>query len=141
MTDIDPQRLQRAVHEVGHYLVWRELPGARIRQVRLTRGGGHVDVDWPSGDTPALVQGYLVGMIAGREADKVWCARTTGVWHDPATCAQDMAAIRKAQRRHRPSRQWTDSELATEAQRRLLRVGWGEIERLARSLARTGRLS
>lgn len=138
MTGIDAWRVQRAVHEVGHLVVWREA-GGRIRQVRLTRSGGYVDVTFPAQNTPDLRLGLLAGLIAGGEADKLWCARTTGVRHDPGTCTDDLARIRRARRKHVDYRQWSDGELVAEARRRLL-ARWGEIERLAATLAERGRL-
>ena len=140
---LDPRRAHVAAHELGHLVVWERVPGARIVTVRVRGKGnnsdGYVEVDWPKHyDTPDMVRGYLVGMMAGREADLIWC-ELSGMRHYPDTCADDLAAVRKARRRHAPSRQWTESELAREA-RTLVRARWGRILRLVPKLARTGHL-
>lgn len=141
-SDLDPGRAQVAAHELGHLVVWEQVPGARIVAIRVRgRGdhsGGYVQVNWPKHDTPDLVHGYLVGMMAGRAADLIWC-ELSGRRHDPYTCADDVAAVRTARRRHEPSRQWSESELARQATQ-LVRARWGRIVRLVPRLARTGRL-
>jgi hypothetical protein len=143
---LDLRRVQCAAHELGHLIVWEQVPGARIGRVRVSGRGTHVngyaEVSWTPQSKPDLVReqdhGYLLGMMAGREADLIWC-ELTGVRHDPSTCADDLAAVRKARRRHAPSRQWSERELATSA-RQLVRARWGRIERLLPKLARTGHL-
>ncbi|PPK65767.1 hypothetical protein V5P93_000346 [Actinokineospora auranticolor] len=140
--DLDPHRLQVAIHELGHYIAWRDLPGAGIRAVRVTGHGRHTEgittVDWPTDDNGALDHGYLVGLLAGREADLFHKPHST-IPYDPRGCAFDLGLFRRVRRRHQPSRQWSEHDLRASA-RALIRAHWAEIQRLAPRLARRGRL-
>ncbi|WP_026425037.1 hypothetical protein [Actinokineospora inagensis] len=139
----DPHRLAVAHHELGHYVVWNTLPGVRIREVRITGRGsgveGWVRVDWPDDDTEVIDRGYLVGLLAGREADRVH-HRTPGTpAYREAGCVHDMRAFRRARRLHAPSRALPEHRLRAEAER-LVRARWDQITHLAPDLAARGRL-
>jgi len=140
--DLDPARLQCAVHELGHLTVWEALPGVRVNGVwvkghGLRRVHGCVDVAIPD-NSPELDRGYLVGVLAGREADRIFCD-LTNARHDPRTCSYDMANFRRTRRRHKPSRRWSETELAREA-RGIIRANWSTVLRRATQLARRGSL-
>lgn len=136
----DPHRLAVATHELGHYVAWRGLRGARLRHIRVTGRGtsstGSVRFRFPQGGD--LNRGWLVGLLAGMEADLIHQHRTghrirTSGW------AGDRALFKKTVRNHLPSRAWTETELRTAA-RRLLLAHWDEIEELAPRLAERGHL-
>jgi hypothetical protein len=138
---VDPQRWKVAIHELGHYVVWSELPKARIVSVEVTGYGedvtGCVRVKWPR-DTPELDRGYLVGLLAGREADRHQ-ARLTRTRHDTSGCGHDLALFRRTRRLHPPSRAWSEQELRAEALC-AVRARWAQIQRLAPILAHRGSL-
>lgn len=138
---VDLNRLQVATHEIGHMVVWEQLPGAIIREVRVWGRGtgtqGHVLVNWPKRDTPELVHGCLVGLLAGREADRIFTDQHPGFRYDDSGCHYDLCVLRRVRRAHPPSRQWSERELRTDAAR-LVRACWSRAERLAIRLASHG---
>jgi hypothetical protein len=140
-TELDTYRLHVAIHELGHYVAWNSLPGARIISVRVwghgTRTAGYTDAWLPDDDHGALDRGYLIGLLAGHEAALIH-REITGIRFAPG-CSGDYAAFRSVRRRHKPSRQWTRHELRTAA-RHLVRAHWPQIEKLAPRLARRGHL-
>nr|WP_042190905.1 hypothetical protein [Kibdelosporangium sp. MJ126-NF4] len=140
---IDPHRLQVAVHELGHWVVWRTIPGARVVTVHLTGHGrgteGTVEVDWAKSEqSPEANRAYLAGLLAGREADALW-AEATGTRQDTSGCSHDLAVYHRVRRTHPPSGQFTTTEIRVHA-RRLVRASWNEITRLAPRLATRGHL-
>jgi hypothetical protein len=141
--DIDLYRLQVATHELGHLVAWERLPGARIVAVRVYGRGvnteGHVEVDWPTA-APELDHGYLVGLLAGREADRIFTNHHPDFPYSDRGAAHDLNLLRRIRRNHTPSRQWTEHRLRTDAAR-LVRAHWDRIQRLAPYLARRGHLN
>ncbi|SDD94892.1 hypothetical protein [Actinokineospora iranica] len=139
--DLDPDRLNVAFHEIGHLTVWETLPGARVLAVKVTGKGngteGLVHMRWPK-NAPEIDRGYLVGRLAGSEADRLRCDQT-GDRPDTAGWGHDMADFRRVRRQHEPSRQWTEAELRAEA-RRLLLAQLPRAQRRALQLARYGHL-
>ncbi|GLW95431.1 hypothetical protein [Actinokineospora globicatena] len=140
----DPHRLAVATHELGHFIVWSALPGVHIEHVRVWGRGlateGRVRVRWPKGDTEVIVRGYLVGLLAGREADRIHHDRPDAPRYREGGCAADMATFRRVRRQHEPSRLIPEAELRTEAAR-LIRANWARIERLALQLAARGHIA
>lgn len=140
--DPDPWRLGVAIHELGHWFAWKDLPGTRIVRVRVTGTGrdaeGRVTVKWPTNDAGATDRGYLVGLLAGAEADRLHHERTGHPLRRDGW-AHDLKAFTDCRRAHAPSRRWSESELRRDAHRLVL-ARWHEIQKLAPRLARTGRL-
>nr|WP_042198370.1 hypothetical protein [Kibdelosporangium sp. MJ126-NF4]CEL23356.1 hypothetical protein [Kibdelosporangium sp. MJ126-NF4]CTQ96908.1 hypothetical protein [Kibdelosporangium sp. MJ126-NF4] len=139
----DPHRLQVAVHELGHFVVWRAIPGARVVTVQVTGHGrnteGTVEVDWSTSEqSPVANRAYLAGLLAGREADAMW-AEQTGTRQDTSGCGHDLAVYHRVRRTHPPSGEWSSTEIRGDA-RRLVRASWAEITRLAPRLAHRGQL-
>lgn len=152
-------RMQVAVHELGHLTVWERLDGT-VKHVRLwtTLLGdlrGEVAMRWPSTHTQDAYRGYLVGLVAGDEADHLWQART-GLPVDPLGARADLREFRRAlaalhkpdpslpareQREHaRQLRaEWSATDLRAQA-RRQCQAAWPTMLRRAEQLARRGRL-
>jgi hypothetical protein len=133
--------VQVAAHELGHWEVWKGLPGARVVRVRIwgspTNPEGHTEMDWSRAGEDCD-RGFLVGLLAGEEADKLW-ARATHRPRMRSGSSHDMAAFRDVRRKHKPSRQWSESHLRSEAQR-LLIARWDDLVQRVPKLARTGHL-
>lgn len=139
--DLDPHRLHVAIHELGHYVAWRGLPGARILSVTVTghgpRASGFTDAWLPDTERGPLERGYLIGLLAGHEAALIHQART-GLPSVPS-CTADLATFRAARRHPKPTQQWSRAELRAAA-RALVRSHWPQIQKLAPRLAHRGHL-
>jgi hypothetical protein len=136
---VDARRLRVAMHELGHLTAWERLDG-RVVEVRLSRWsvGGHVRMDWPTNPTETNMRGYLVGALAGHEADLIWCERT-GDRHDHGACAHDLTMYRNGRTAYRAARAWSDRDLHRAA-RDLVLANWTTMLPRAETLARKGRL-
>lgn len=140
MDDLDPIRLSVAAHELGHMVTW-EHAGFRIQTIRVTGRGtstqGLVHVDRGLLRDPGEVRAWLVGLLAGREAEQRWCDQTGSAFIE-AGSGEDLAQFRKW-RRHEWARRLTERELRIEA-RQCIRTRWRQIVRLTPRLAHAGRL-
>lgn len=136
----DPWRLHCAAHELGHALAWRSL-GFEVRSTTVTGSGSSV-----SGETrltnesknlhnPQRCRDYLVGLLAGREADILW-ARHAGRPFRERHSSADLQVYRKIHR-HEWVKDISDRELRCEATR-LVKASWSQIVRLAPRLAQHG---
>jgi hypothetical protein len=138
----DPWRLHCAAHELGHHLTWTAL-GFSTRSVHVTGSGDNVEGETRltnegnNLDTPQRCRDYLVGLLAGREADILW-ARHAGRPFRERHSASDLKVYRKI-RRHAWAKDTSDHQFRTEATR-LVRAHWNQIVRLAPQLAESGRL-
>lgn len=143
MFDLDQTRLHRlltAHHELGHAVVFQAL-GITVTGVEVineAHGVTTTDSDDPFA-TPEQTRAYLVGALAGREADLRWFDVYGYDGFDESSCADDLAYFRK-HRRHEFVRDIPDSEFRSEA-RRLVRAHWGRITRLAPRLAERGAIA
>lgn len=142
--ELDEVRLMVAAHELGHAIVWT-VTGMRVDAIKVTGHGRATEGTVSLADHARLrctadCHSYLVGMLAGREAEILWCDATNT---QPVAdgCAQDLREFAYMYRRRRP---WgvTESRAALRIQaRRLVRVHWRSIVRLTPILARSGHLS
>ena len=141
--DLDPVRLIVAAHELGHAVVW-SVTGMRVESIEVTgRGLGTngcvVLANRAHLSSAADCRSYLLGMLAGSEAENRWCG-TTGTRPTVDGCAHDRREFGYMYRRRRP---WgvTESRAALRTQaRQLVRAHWPAIARLAPRLALRGSL-
>ena len=140
---VDPVRLMVAAHELGHAAVW-SATGMRVELIEVTGHGLRTQGTVQLANNARLssaadCRSYLVGMLAGREAEDRWCT-VTGTRPVADGCADDRRAFGYMYRRRRP---WgvteTRAELRAQA-RQLVRQHWPTIARLAPRLARRGSL-
>jgi hypothetical protein len=140
MSDIDPQRLCVAAHELGHYIAWRKA-GIRIKSIRVAGTGtsvaGNVHIGRQKLGSPKQAHAYLVGILAGPEADQRWCQHN-GLTVHQHTWAADMDSFAEC-RKHEWTRRTPDIEFRAAA-RRLVAANWREVVRLAPQLAQRGHL-
>lgn len=140
-TELDPQRLRVAAHELGHYLAW-QAADLDIQRIYVAGTGveahGKVRIRRQKVRDPEQARAYLVGMLAGREADIRWCEHNDLEWHEH-TSNGDMKAYRSLHRRIDWVRDVTDREFRAEAHRFIV-ANWSKITRLAPKLAERGRL-
>lgn len=145
---IDPARLSAAAHELAHYLTFRDAD-IQISEVRVYGRGdnaaGHVLIAQDRFDGPQA-RALLIGSLAGRQGDLMWCDEL-GWPHVPEhTCAGDMRIYRRQYREIRKIRHdlqikgITDGALRADA-RRQVRQHWPRIVRLTPKLARRGSLT
>lgn len=137
---LDPQRLRVAAHELGHYLVWTQA-GIPIKTIWIAGRGdaaaGNVEVPRMNARNNTQYRAFVVGILAGREADKRWC-REHDLEVDETRFRSDMKRFRRL--RKDPSiRDVTAAELQAEA-RQLVNTNWRRINRLIPTLARRGHL-
>ena len=137
--EIDPELLLIATHELGHAIVWK-AGGLHIKSIRVRKGwcsNSAVELDlgkttW----TPETGRIYLVGMLAGREADAYWC-EITGQRHNERHSADDMAAFHRYRRQTTWAKGTPERPFRAEA-RAAVQEHWSTIERLAPQLASRG---
>lgn len=138
MSEIDPYRLVVAAHELGHLIAWQRA-GLHINEIRVLGTGeqaeGYVDLGRQRIRDADQARGYLVGLLAGREAGNRWCEQA-GMRHHEHTCADDMRSFQRL-RRHELARHFTDTALRHDAWALVL-AQWEQITRLAPRLARHG---
>lgn len=138
--NLDTQRLRVAAHELGHFLAWQQAD-MQITDVWVRGHGpdatGRVELSGRGCRDATQAHAYLVGLLAGRAADKRWCAQHD-LEHDPAHSRGDLREFRH-QRRHPWVRDLSDADLAADADH-LVRAEWRHIERLTPALARQGHL-
>ena len=138
----DPWRLHCGAHELGHALTWRAL-GFEVRSTTVTGSGSNV-----SGETrlanesknlhnPQRCRDYLVGLLAGREADILW-AKHAGRPFRERHSSGDMQVYKKI-RRHEWVKDIGDRELRREATR-LVKANWSQIVGLTSRLAQHGKV-
>lgn len=136
----DPQRLRVAAHELGHYLTWTQA-GLPIKTIWVAGRGdeaaGNVEVPRMTARDDTQYRAYVVGVLAGRQADMRWCREHDLEFHE-YRFRSDMKVYRRLRRDH-SVRDITDAELTTEA-RQIVNANWRHIIRLAPTLARRGHL-
>ena len=138
----DPWRLHCAAHELGHHVVWTQL-GFEVTQVAVTGRGRDVEGQTRLSDgaknltSPDRCRDYLIGLLAGREADIRW-ARHTGRRYRECHSQGDLAVYRQV-RRHEWVRDLSDRQLRDQA-KRLVAAEWARIVRLTPQLARDGHI-
>jgi len=140
-TYIDPHRLRVAAHELGHYLAWQDAgitPAAIVVEGYGEEAHGHVETGRTRLTTTEQASAYLVGLLAGREAELIWCTKYGLRYHPHTFDTGDGPRFRKL-RRHKLVRAITDGEFQSGAQR-LVQGHWPRIERLAPRLALRGHL-
>lgn len=142
MTDIDPQRLVIAAHELGHAIVWR-ASGFTIREIWI-KGRGDSAHGWcgltdaNAHHTPQGELGYQAGLLGAAEAQHRWCSET-GVPFDENACREDYTNLR-TRAKDQLGRQIKRSAATAEA-RRIIRANWRRIVLLTPKLAAHGSLS
>jgi hypothetical protein len=140
---MDRRRLMVAVHEMGHAIAW-DHGGLTIEAIRVTGRGhgteGYVELEQRPLDLPTRLQNYLIGLLAGREADHKWCD-ITGETPDNYGSSTDMEVFRKFRKYDATETRWvthlSDKELQAEA-RKIVTARWSQIVRLAETLAERG---
>lgn len=136
----DPWRLHCAAHELGHQIVWTTL-GFTVRSTTITGGGSNVEGTTRLANesknlhSPQRCHDYLVGLLAGREADILW-ARHAGRPFQERHSVEDLRAYRKI-RRHEWAKGTSDRQFRGEATR-LVRAHWKRIVQLTPQLAQHG---
>ena len=137
---LDPRRLSVAAHELGHYIAWRDAD-IHIKSIVVTGVGdaaeGNVHIGRQEMKSPEQAWAYLVGLLAGPAADRLWCQRNSLTVH-PRTWAGDMKSFNKCRKHEWTSR--TPVRKFEAAARELVAANWHEIERLAPRLAQRGHL-
>lgn len=140
MTALDPQRLRVAAHELAHYFGYLAA-NLDIVHVKVwdygTRAAGNVTTVERDPDNPGEYRAYLVGLLAGREADQLWCARN-GLRYSDHTSTEDRSLFKKY-RRDEWARGVSDAAFRAQA-RRLVLVNWRQITRLTPGLAEHGQI-
>jgi hypothetical protein len=140
--DIDPDRLRCAFHELGHVIGWRHA-GITIKRVRVTGQGKHADGEVITGRqymaTVEQAEKYLIGLLAGPEAEIMWCALNK-VRYQEHTAEGDMETLRKWRRNNPHFPKAITTTKLCRAARSLVQAKWSEIEQLAPRLASRGRL-
>jgi hypothetical protein len=142
VTTVDSERLLVAAHEMGHAVAWHTT-GFQIVEIRVS---GHV---FPNGyvriadrehTTPELARDYIIGLLAGREAEHQWCDLTGQSPSDSGSSA-DLDVYRKYRKydaqHDRFTTHLTDRQLRVAA-RKVVTAHWPRIERLAPQLAERG---
>jgi hypothetical protein len=137
----DPVRLHVAHHELGHYTAWEAL-GIGTTEIRIWGYGDNTEgLVTPA--TPGRLRNqqechnFLIGLLAGREADLRYCRRA-GIRFREARSKADLRAFRRIHK-HEWARGTDAGEFRTLA-RDLVHEHWGDIVRLAPKLAERGRL-
>jgi hypothetical protein len=136
----DPQRLRVAAHELGHYLTWTQA-GLPIKTIWIAGRGdeaaGNVEVPRMTARDDTQYRAYVVGILAGRQADMRWCRENDLEFHE-YRFRSDMRSFRRF--RKKPYiRDVSNAELQAEA-RQVVNVNWPRIVRLTPTLARRGHL-
>lgn len=133
-TDMDPELLLAAAHELGHAIVdlAHDVPVLSVEVDRrantgLTRTGFDATTA-----TPEQWRGALIGDLAGFEAELLWCQRHGG-HADPTTAASDYTNFTRNARRVGLTR-----AVARAQARTVLIRHWPRLERLALRLALRG---
>jgi hypothetical protein len=135
ITGIDPDDLITAAHELGH-AVCAYAHGVGVTSITL----GLTTLDLPDDDdefTPQHWRAYLVGCMAGYEAEVLW-ARRVGGTADKRQSGLDMRNFRTYRRRGRID--ITEGQ-ARRAARVAVKRNWGRIRRLAPVLAIEGSIA
>jgi hypothetical protein len=140
--DLDPMRMMVAAHELGHAVVWL-VTGTRVVSIEVTGRGRGTEgtVQLVASDRLTTVddcRSYLLGILAGREAEDRWY-QATDTRPVLDGCAHDRRAFDHINRRP-----WGVTESRAELRhqaRQLVRQHWPTIARHAPRLARRGRLS
>jgi hypothetical protein len=140
--DPDPHRLAVSAHEAGHAVIWKAA-GFTIVDLWVTghgpRAHGYTELDGKKCATADEFAAYLVGLLAGREAEARWCdANRLRVDLDDH-CAIDMKRFRKG-RKERGVRHITDDQFKDRAAK-LVIDNWRKIETLAPRLCERGRVA
>lgn len=139
---VDLYRLDVAVHELAHWFAWNACGfGISPRKVQVYgRGegaGGRVHIGRRKARDESQARGYLVGLLAGREAD-LRSRQETGREFYEYTCRGDLVSFQELR-----THEWTvgvsDAEYRRAA-RDLVNARWAEITGLALRLAERGRL-
>ncbi|QRP47423.1 hypothetical protein [Amycolatopsis sp. FDAARGOS 1241] len=134
-------RLAIAAHEVGH-AIGCAAAGIRVHAVRIWGDQGQVDADGIEASDQAKVDGYLVMMLCGWAAGAEWMHRHHGYSRSAALswarqgARSDWADFRRKKRDGSHNGGWYERQAQN-----LVRANWSRIERHARELARTGRLT
>lgn len=145
MTTVDQRRLMVAIHEMGHALTWHRA-GFQIKTIRV-RGRsngttGYVDLDNQPNRTPEEARDYLIGLLAGREAEHEWC-RITGQSSDAYGSSTDLAIYRRYRKYDCANERWvahlSDGEFRAAA-RKVINARWSQVVHLANQLAQHGRI-
>lgn len=138
MADRHAAVLLGAAHEIGHVVsaVHHDIhvPCVVYDPTELT---GVTTLDLPDDEaqfTAHQWRAWLVGCMAGWEAEVMWAARHGGRV-SRRTCQADFANFRKDRRRIGLSQ-----SAARYAARSIVRSSWPDVERLVPQLAREGRL-
>ncbi|MET0235690.1 MAG: hypothetical protein ABW224_13685 [Kibdelosporangium sp.] len=139
----DPWRLLVAVHEMGHAVVWHHA-GFTVEDIRVIGHGqdtsGYVRLEQRPLRLPIQFQNCLVGLLAGREADRRWCD-LTGQSPQESGSSADATVFRRMREDDNQSTRWvtdlSDREFVAMARRAVV-THWTQITRLASQLARRG---
>ncbi|AHH98292.1 hypothetical protein [Kutzneria albida] len=136
----DPWRLHCAAHELGHMLVWQAFSFG-IAGVTVTgfgdqvEGWTHLTDQGKNLTSPERCRLYLVGLLAGREADMRWARHSRRPFQEK----HSKWDLREFQRIHRHP--WvcdiTVNVLRAQAHDAIA-CHWPQIVRMAPSLARKG---
>nr|WP_042190903.1 hypothetical protein [Kibdelosporangium sp. MJ126-NF4]CEL19682.1 hypothetical protein [Kibdelosporangium sp. MJ126-NF4]CTQ94518.1 hypothetical protein [Kibdelosporangium sp. MJ126-NF4] len=140
---LDPHRLQAAAHELGHLRVWRAA-GITVAYAKITGHGPDVSGRAHTGrqtlTTLDQARAYLVGLLAGEQAEIIWCDQNGTRYNDTAAVG-DMERYHTFRRRYHatlpPSFTLTDLKRDAAA---AVRKQWRAIERQIPTLARNGRI-
>jgi hypothetical protein len=136
-TLIAPEVLSGAAHELGHALV-DQAGGLTVTGITLNRRTGYglckvKDFDW---DNPRLLRAWLIGCVAGFEAEDRW-RRRHGLGH---AARRDSGTDFRNFREHAPTIGLSEGTARAKA-RSHLGWHWGRLERLVPRLAEHGHLS
>jgi hypothetical protein len=136
-TDIDPEILAGAAHEIGHALV-NKAGGLRVGRITLNRrtGTGLCRIKDFDENNPRLLRAYLIGCVAGFEAEDRFLRQHDLGRADRADSATDFRYF------HQDAASVGLSERAARAKARShLSWHWGRLERLVPRLATRGHIS
>jgi hypothetical protein len=130
-TVIDPDLLLSAAHELGHALV--DLAGGLVVSA-VTLRKVTVTVELENDTDPAVWRAWLIGCVAGYEAERLWSRRHGGSV-DRLCSRTDFKNFNRHRLRVRLSEHTARSQART-----ILRREWTTVERLAPELATHGHL-
>lgn len=137
---IDPALLTVAAHELGHAFA-HKAAGIKVTKIAVSGVGddarGQVRTQVIEDPTDAQVEGWLVGFLAGREADHLWCDSHGLHLRGKSRFCTDMSLW---QEHRRLAPKLTESRASARA-RRIVLDHWSEIVHLAPALAVNGRIS
>lgn len=139
---LDPQRLHIAHHELGHWIAWNAYPTVGTKDIQVWGYGRNAEGHVTPGTDGRLrnqqqCRDFLIGLLAGREADAYYCTRA-GIRFNPTHSKADLRAFRRIHKH-----EWVRDVAATEFRtlaREIVHANWSHIVRLAPTLARRGHL-